>query len=253
MFQDSIPHLYDAVLPAAWFVALGLVFSLGESMAPLRRRRLSRIERMIDAIGLSVAWIVSAVAIDAISRMLGIFHNDPLGAVRLWPAPRTALYFIASDACRYAAHRLMHTGRLWPTHSFHHSVTFLDWFGGNRASVLHVLMFMAPMALIARALQISPGGVLLNACLMVFWNDFMHANIRLSPTLQRCCEWLITTPRYHHIHHSVDIRHRDVNFGSVLTVWDRLFGTYLNPDCVNARTLKFGTEPSRLWRWLAGI
>jgi sterol desaturase/sphingolipid hydroxylase (fatty acid hydroxylase superfamily) len=51
----------------------------------------------------------------------------------------------------------------------------------------------------------------------------------------------------------VDVRHRDVNFGSILTLWDRLFGTYLNPDRVNDRTLKFGAEPSRLWRWLAGI
>jgi sterol desaturase/sphingolipid hydroxylase (fatty acid hydroxylase superfamily) len=252
MQVQSIPHLYDTVIPVTWFIALGLAFSFGEWIAPLRWRS-SRAGRVVDTIGLSVAWVVSAVVIDMVGRMLGIFAGDPLGANRLPLGARAVIYVVASDACRYGAHRLMHTQLFWPTHSFHHSATFLDWFGGNRASVPHVLMFMAPMAVIARSLQITPGGVLLNVCIMLFWNDFMHANIRLSSTVQRYCEWLITTPRYHHIHHSVDVRHRDVNLGSVLTIWDRLFGTYVNPDCVDGQSLKFGAERSRLWRWLAGV
>jgi sterol desaturase/sphingolipid hydroxylase (fatty acid hydroxylase superfamily) len=53
-------------------------------------------------------------------------------------------------------------------------------------------------------------------------------------------EWIFVTPRYHHIHHSDNPEHYNTNMGSLFTFWDRLFGTYVNPDQVKAN-ISFGT------------
>jgi sterol desaturase/sphingolipid hydroxylase (fatty acid hydroxylase superfamily) len=55
----------------------------------------------------------------------------------------------------------------------------------------------------------------------------VHANIRTSwGPLTR----IITGPRYHRVHHSIDLRHRDKNFATFLPLWDIVFGTYYDPD-----------------------
>jgi len=65
-------------------------------------------------------------------------------------------------------------------------------------------------------------------------------------------EWIFVTPRYHHVHHSADRRHLG-NFGSLFTLWDRLFGTYIAPDSIT-RPLRFGTgEADHPLRLVAGV
>jgi len=56
------------------------------------------------------------------------------------------------------------------------------------------------------------------------------------------------TPRYHHIHHSADLPAHLGNFGSLFTIWDRLFGRRLDPDRVVPTRFGTGTEdhPVRL-------
>jgi sterol desaturase/sphingolipid hydroxylase (fatty acid hydroxylase superfamily) len=41
--------------------------------------------------------------------------------------------------------------------------------------------------------------------------------------------WLIITPQYHRVHHSAT-RHSGMNLGATFSIWDRLFGTYVDPD-----------------------
>jgi sterol desaturase/sphingolipid hydroxylase (fatty acid hydroxylase superfamily) len=48
------------------------------------------------------------------------------------------------------------------------------------------------------------------------------------------------TPRYHHVHHSKAPEHYRANLASRLTIWDRLFGTYVDPDHVDR--ISFGIE-----------
>ena len=61
-------------------------------------------------------------------------------------------------------------------------------------------------------------------------------------------EWILLTPRYHHIHHSRNPEHHGANLGSRPTIWDRLFGTYVDPEGVGE--ISFGIEaapsPTRL-------
>jgi len=57
-------------------------------------------------------------------------------------------------------------------------------------------------------------------------------------------EKIFVTPRYHHIHHSTNAEQHDGNFGVVFSVWDRVFGTSIDPDTTSPK--QFGTgEPKR--------
>ena len=66
-------------------------------------------------------------------------------------------------------------------------------------------------------------------------------------------ESVVVTPRYHHIHHSEVPQHHVANLGSLLTIWDRMFGTYVNPHTIKTE-LSFGIgEKDPSWRVMLGI
>jgi len=67
---------------------------------------------------------------------------------------------------------------------------------------------------------------------------YSHANLRVPASLDRQLNRLIVTPAVHAVHHSDLQEQTDSNYGSVLTLWDRFFGTYVGPE--NARIPHFG-------------
>jgi sterol desaturase/sphingolipid hydroxylase (fatty acid hydroxylase superfamily) len=71
-----------------------------------------------------------------------------------------------------------------------------------------------------------------------FKNDWQHMNVAWP---SRWLEWVFVTPRFHQIHHSTNPDHYERNLGDLLTVWDRLFGTYVNPDTIK-RPLAYGID-----------
>ena len=67
-------------------------------------------------------------------------------------------------------------------------------------------------------------------------------------------EWFIVMPRYHHIHHSSNPDHYNLNLGNNFTFWDRLFGTYLDPDTLERSKMVFGIgEKPNPMRLIAGL
>ena len=59
--------------------------------------------------------------------------------------------------------------------------------------------------------------------------------------------WIFVTPRFHHIHHSTDPRYYLANMGNIFSVWDRLFGTYIDLDTVQGElTFKKELTPMKI-------
>jgi sterol desaturase/sphingolipid hydroxylase (fatty acid hydroxylase superfamily) len=84
-----------------------------------------------------------------------------------------------------------------------------------------------------------------------FQNDWMHVNVTWR---SNWLEWFVVTPRYHHIHHSDDPAHYTANLAALFTFWDRLFGTYVDPDRVQGESLSFGIgEQVPLSRLFLGV
>jgi len=66
-----------------------------------------------------------------------------------------------------------------------------------------------------------------------FYSRFYHGNIRTNLGPLR---YLLVTPQSHRVHHSVEARHFDTNFGAILSIWDRLFRTRYRGDHEYPRT-----------------
>lgn len=127
----------------------------------------------------------------------------------------------------YWFHRMQHSGLLWPQHLLHHSDTTLNVTTTQRAHFLeHFLIpiFMTlPLVLLFR---LPATDVIFIAAIPAAWAYFVHMNIRVcfGPLW-----WLVTSPQYHRIHHSIESKHFDRNFALWFPVWDILFGTAHRP------------------------
>jgi exosortase len=151
------------------------------------------------------------------------------------------LTFLVLDLWRYWEHRFFHRiPWLWRVHLVHHSDTQIDVTTSERHHPLEfVLGTVVMIGLIATlGLPAAAVGVYLLAATVVAL--YSHANLLLDPSLDRLLRRLVVTPSQHAVHHSDLQPETDSNYGSVLTVWDRLFGTYVDPE--DARIPRFGLD-----------
>jgi sterol desaturase/sphingolipid hydroxylase (fatty acid hydroxylase superfamily) len=131
---------------------------------------------------------------------------------------------LALEFFYYWMHRADHRVQwLWATHAVHHSTNAynlsaayrLGWTSGLSGGAL----FFTPLVFIGFPVQAVLGAAALNL-LYQFW---LHTELipRLGPL-----EWFLNTPRHHRVHHARNPEYIDKNFGGVLIVFDRLFGTF---------------------------
>lgn len=150
-----------------------------------------------------------------------------------------ALGFVAVDFTYYWNHRLEHrVSLLWGHHSVHHSSTGFDlttslrvaWQDGLTAAFVY-----GPLA----ALGMEPTMIVVLVQANLVLQVWIHTQeIRRVPLL----EGILNTPAAHRVHHACTPTAIDSNYGGVLMVWDRLFGTYRSEDEVLAAdgALRFG-------------
>jgi sterol desaturase/sphingolipid hydroxylase (fatty acid hydroxylase superfamily) len=158
---------------------------------------------------------------------------------------------LLTDFVYYWVHRFMHMRHVWRIHKWHHSPTYMYWLAGTRGSLLNVCLVFYFFALTDGLLFDATRGRLV-AFLLIFsalQNDWMHLNVRWG---SRWIEWFVITPRYHHIHHSNDPAHYEKNLASLFPIYDRLFGTYFDPDKVPTIS-KFGIGEPAQTRMVFGI
>ncbi len=240
----------DAAVTLGFFAVTGAAFAAAERARPARAVD-GRAELAFDAFSVAWSMAVSGGVLFALPALLG-----PRAPSAPPARARAAAFLVLADLAKYAAHRAMHTRALWRTHRLHHSPRALYWLSGNRASAPMLALHFGPIALLAWMLDAPAWAVLANALLNALWNHFMHTNLALPARLSRALERVVVTPRYHHLHHADRADLRGLNCASVLTAWDRLFGTYADPDAYDPSSLRFGAgeqgHPGRA-RMLAGL
>lgn len=134
-----------------------------------------------------------------------------------------ALAFIVADFSYYWMHRIEHKVRfLWAIHSVHHSSTEFDLTTGLRLAWLEGLfewVFFVPMVLIGFDLV----QVTVSIIAVVAYQTWIHTE---SIGKLGWLDKVLNTPSVHRVHHGSNPKYIDKNFGGVLMLWDRLFGTY---------------------------
>jgi len=249
------PKLFNFLLsPGTFFSLLFLgrmiVFTTFEMIRPARRIFYLSVV-LNDLVALGVYIFIVLPTANYLSRLVPGYHPFPFNVSHLPLIVRVSLYFVLADFGHYWVHRLHHTRHFWQMHKWHHSPSYMYWLGGVRATIPQQFMVNVPYILAYPFLDISPWWLGLAITVhSALQNDWMHMNITWR---SNWLEWVLVTPRYHHIHHSDKSEHYGKNLANMFTIWDRLFGTYLDPDKVGTN-LSFGiNEKQNPVRLMLGI
>jgi sterol desaturase/sphingolipid hydroxylase (fatty acid hydroxylase superfamily) len=135
-----------------------------------------------------------------------------------------ALVFIGQEFCYYWFHRCSHRVRfLWAHHAVHHSTNRFNLSAAYRfgwvGRLIGSSLFFVPLMW----LGFSPRAVFITLNLALLYQFWIHTDWvpKLGPL-----EWVLNTPSHHRVHHAANPEYIDRNYGGVLIVFDRLFGTF---------------------------
>jgi len=168
-----------------------------------------RLVRFAEAAILAIpfAWVYG-------HRLFTIDARQPLALAGL---------FIGTELLYYWHHRASHRVRwLWATHRVHHSATRLNFTAAIRlgwtGNLTGNFLFFLPLVW----LGYPPLAVIAMLGVNLFYQFFIHTELarHLGPL-----EWVLNTPAHHRVHHAANPACLDRNYGGVLIVFDRLFGT----------------------------
>jgi sterol desaturase/sphingolipid hydroxylase (fatty acid hydroxylase superfamily) len=199
---------------------------------------------------------VSSLSLGVISQIAAVFSKLLTLGIYAWCADRLALFALPADAwwvwvsglllydfLYYWLHRAGHeVNILWAAHVVHHQSEDYNLSTALRQTGSGVLLgwaFYLPMALLGYPLEVFAVVALIDL-LYQFW---VHTELvgRLGWFDRVFC-----SPSNHRAHHAVNDRYLDRNYGGILILWDRLFGTFVEED--DADPPVYGTRaPLRSW------
>lgn len=239
------------------FLAVLIGMMLWEVATPRRRQEIPKVLRwtnnlslvVIDTAILRLTFPVLAVGLAGIADAngWGLFNmiDRPL-----WVAVIASILML--DLAIYLQHIVFHAvPGLWRLHRMHHADLEFDATTGLRFHPVEIVLSMAvKLALVvvigAPAVAVLAFEVILNAA-----SIFNHSNIALPRTVDRVMRLFLVTPDMHRVHHSVEPRETNANFGFSVSWWDWMFGTYLAQPAQGHLGMQIGIEqfrrPRDLW------
>jgi len=149
--------------------------------------------------------------------------------------------FVLLDVWMYWWHRLNHVVTfLWRFHRMHHSDPEMDVTTATRFHVGEIILSSIIKLALIPLFSIPIEVLILFDFVQLPIISFHHANIHLPRNLDNVLAWLIVTPFMHKVHHSRVKLETDSNFSSLLSVWDRLFGSFVQKE--RCEEIKFGLD-----------
>lgn len=253
-----MPH--EALIRLSVFLGLFALFSTLETLAPRRARVQRRAGRwftnlslvVIDtlalrALSLALPFLAVGAAVDAWRHGWGLFN------ALHWPLwQEILLSILLLDFAIWAQHLITHKVPLfWRFHRVHHADRDFDVTTALRFHPVEILASMGLKIGLVYALGPQAVAVVLFEVILNGTALFNHSNLRLPLWLDRVVRLVLVTPDMHRVHHSVHRGEHDSNYGFALSVWDRIFGTYIAQPLAGHDGMKVGLEwqdekPSKL-------
>jgi sterol desaturase/sphingolipid hydroxylase (fatty acid hydroxylase superfamily) len=138
-----------------------------------------------------------------------------------------ASLFILMDLCEYIYHVIMHKfDFLWKLHLVHHSDLTVDVSTTIREHPGETFIRTGFLILWVFLLGPVAGVLVLRQTVQTFSNITAHTEFRLPARANKIIGFIFITPNLHQVHHHYQLPYTDCNYGDVLSIWDRLFGTY---------------------------
>ena len=244
--------------PAVAAVVLGLMWLL-EGLIPMFEGRRDRLRHGTAniALGLANATVVAFVFAAATLTVTEWARENSFGALRwlgLEGVAAAAAGLVLIDLWQYVWHRMNHrVAFLWRFHAVHHADRDLDASSGLRFHTGEIVLSSVARLAALPVLGASIVHVLLYEAILLPVILFHHANVRLPENVDRRLRWLVVTPRMHWVHHSRRRAETDSNYSSVLSLWDRLFGSFRLSRDPGALRLGLPGMRKREWATLPGM
>jgi sterol desaturase/sphingolipid hydroxylase (fatty acid hydroxylase superfamily) len=139
------------------------------------------------------------------------------------------LLLLLQDFLYYWFHRASHRIRfMWASHVVHHSSERLNLSTAFRQSLTYPISGMWVFWLPLAWLGFPPDWVILAVGLNLAFQFFVHTQLFARDSKwMNALGWIVNTPSIHRVHHARNPQYIDRNYAGVLTVWDRLFGSYV--------------------------
>lgn len=212
---------------AAVFGVLALLTKGCRVIAALRRCRREAVTNaglvVVNYVLLAPIMLVPVLAVRAVLPV-------PPALARIWTmVPEVAVLALAILIIEFAGywrHRIEHQPGLWRFHATHHADEELNWLSLLRkhpvSKFMELLVDTLPVLLLGLPAWTIVGAQLIRG----WWGYFIHADLpwTLGPAGS-----LLMSPAAHRLHHIRDETLMGSNYGNMVTLWDRLFGTWQDP------------------------
>lgn len=256
----------ETLIRLSVFAGLFTLFALIEALAPRRARTQPRSTRWVTNWGMTILNTVTmrlmaivmpllavGAALDAGTNGWGLFNRIDLGVI-----PETILAILIFDFAIWAQHLITHkVPILWRLHRVHHADRDIDVTTAIRFHPVEIALSMVLKIGLVYLLGPSALAIILFEIILNGTAMFNHANMRLPLALDAALRTVLVTPDMHRVHHSVHRHEHDSNYGFALSIWDRLFRTYIAQPEQGHEHMTIGLQwqderPSRLgWSlWL---
>ncbi len=246
-------------------IVLFLVLACLETFRPARRTDSSASQRWLTnlslfAVNTSLIDVLLPAAIATLlaahfSLMPGLF-----GFLGKWAGDCWVLLagMLLLDLYAYTIHRVQHRlFILWRFHVVHHAEMDMDASTTLRHHPIEVLISSMISAVVFVVLGLPEWVFPIYALVGIIISLIQHMNARTPQRLDHALQWVLVTPGMHQIHHSVEAEDYAANFGTVLSIWDRMFGTYRKEPVAGRDALSFGVPPFTTaeyarprWAWM---
>jgi sterol desaturase/sphingolipid hydroxylase (fatty acid hydroxylase superfamily) len=203
--------------------------------------------------GLLTRFVLAGLTVQAIEWG----GRSRLGLAQGLPVPFSAkavMVFILFDAWMYFWHMANHRVRfLWLFHRAHHADTAMDTTTALRFHPGELLLSTFIRLPVILLLGMSFADLVLFEAVLNISTLFHHSNLAIPEKWDRMLRTVIVTPDMHRVHHSVEAFETNSNYTSILSIWDRVFGSFRAREDTRAITIGLPGFREEQWQKLWGF
>lgn len=222
------------VIRLSFFIGGFCLFAVWELICPRKSLTQNKTVRWLNNMGLIISnSMLLTIAMPILAfQAAQIAHQYSLGLFNNISFPywiTVLLCVLLLDLAIYLQHLVFHrVPLLWRLHRVHHADQDIDLTTGSRFHPIEILLsvwikIVVVFFLGAPAIAVVIFEVVLNVSAM-----FNHSNAKLPLTIDKWMRKTVVTPDMHRVHHSIVAKETHSNFGFFLSIWDRIFKTYIS-------------------------
>ena len=217
----------------AFFWGGMLLFLVLELLASYRHSSVSKAKRWVNNLALTLfnSLLLQLIFSGAIIGAVAYTQRHQFGILNLFQAPswvKTLLTIAFMDFMLYVWHLLNHeVPLLWRFHRVHHTDLNMDVSTATRFHIGELAISAVIKISLIFFLGATLTGVLIFETVLVLCAQFHHSSMKVPKGFESLFWILFVPPSMHRIHHSVIIKERNTNYGTIFSLWDRFLGTLL--------------------------